>query len=58
MQNMRLDLYMVKNSLARSREQAKELIASGNVEIDGKVAQKPSFLVKNQTVTVKNEDNS
>ena len=40
---MRLDLYMVKNSLAQSRERAKEMIEAGKVEVSGKVVTKPSF---------------
>lgn len=54
---MRLDLYMVKSSLARSREQAKELIAGGKVLVDGKVCEKASFSVENQTITVTEEEN-
>ena len=40
---MRLDLYITEKGLARSREQAKELIKSGKVLIDGKVTEKPAF---------------
>ena len=47
---------MVNSSLARSREQAKELIVAGKVEIDGKVCEKPSFQVENQVVNVKAEE--
>lgn len=53
---MRLDLYMVQNSLARSREQAKELIAAGKVTVDGKVCGKPSFPVENHHVSVSEEE--
>lgn len=53
---MRLDLYMVENSLARSREQAKELILAGKVMLDGKVCEKPSTSVFNQTVTASEEE--
>ncbi|MDO5478307.1 MAG: TlyA family RNA methyltransferase [Clostridia bacterium] len=54
---MRLDLFMVQSSLARSREQAKELIANGKVEVDGKICEKPSFAVENHKVTVKEQEN-
>lgn len=40
---MRLDLYIGEKGLARSREQAKELIKSGKAIVDGKVISKPSF---------------
>ena len=53
---MRLDLYMVQNSLARSRESAKELISEGKVKVSGKVVDKPSFSVENEEVTVINEE--
>ena len=49
---MRLDLYMVKNSLAQSRERAKDLIESGKVEVSGKAVTKPSFDVTDEKVTV------
>lgn len=42
---MRLDLYIMSNGLAGSREKAKELIKSGNVSVDGKVTEKPAFEV-------------
>lgn len=47
---MRLDLFLVKNSLARSRENAKEIILSGNVTVDGKVCLKPGLNVENNEV--------
>ncbi|MCH5194230.1 MAG: TlyA family RNA methyltransferase [Oscillospiraceae bacterium] len=40
---MRLDLYITEKGLAKSREQAKELIKSGNVSIDGRVISKPAY---------------
>lgn len=40
---MRLDLYIAEKGLAKSREQAKELIKSGKVSVDGKVTAKPAF---------------
>ena len=53
---MRLDLYMVKNSLARSREQAKEMIASGKVEVSGRVITKPSFEITDAEIKVTEEE--
>lgn len=40
---MRLDLYISEKGLAKSREQAKELIKSGKVSVDGRVTAKPAF---------------
>lgn len=42
---MRIDEYLVKNGLAKSRERAKELIKNGGVSVDGKIAGKPSCAV-------------
>ncbi len=42
---MRLDQALVSRGLARSRQQATELIRSGRVTVDGVVAAKPSFPV-------------
>lgn len=53
---MRLDAYMVKNSLATGRDRAKELIASGKVKADGKTVGKPSFNVTNESITVENDE--
>jgi len=39
---MRLDLLLVKQNLAESREKAKHLILSGFVSVDGSVVQKPA----------------
>ncbi len=41
---------MVKASLARSREHAKELILAGKVTVDGKTAEKPAFDVTTEEV--------
>ena len=53
---MRLDLFMVKNSLAQSRERAKEMIESGKVTADGKVINKPSFDVDGEKIEVAKEE--
>jgi 23S rRNA (cytidine1920-2'-O)/16S rRNA (cytidine1409-2'-O)-methyltransferase len=45
---MRLDLYLSKSGKAKSRERAKELIASGNVKINGEVVTKPAFDVSGE----------
>lgn len=42
---MRIDEYLVRNGLAKSRERAKELIKTGGVSVDGKIVSKPSFAV-------------
>lgn len=49
---MRLDLYMVKNSMVGGRDRAKELISEGKVKVSGKVIKKPSFNVENETVSL------
>ncbi len=53
---MRLDLYMVKNSLAQSRERAKEMIESGKVFVSGKAVTKPSFDITDEKVTATEEE--
>jgi 23S rRNA (cytidine1920-2'-O)/16S rRNA (cytidine1409-2'-O)-methyltransferase len=40
---MRLDLYLSKSGKVKSRERAKELIAAGNVSVDGVIIMKPAF---------------
>jgi 23S rRNA (cytidine1920-2'-O)/16S rRNA (cytidine1409-2'-O)-methyltransferase len=42
---IRLDAELVRRNLARSREQAAELIAAGRVEVRGTVAAKPAAMV-------------
>ena len=59
MTRRRLDVELVRRHLARSREQAQELIASGNVIVDGIVAIKPASQVEETSsikVTVDAED--
>ncbi|MDR0992534.1 MAG: TlyA family RNA methyltransferase [Ruminococcus sp.] len=45
---MRLDLYLSKSGKVKSREHAKELIASGNVKINGETVIKPAFDVSGE----------
>ena len=42
---LRLDAELVRRGLARSREQAAELVAAGRVEVRGSTAQKPAAMV-------------
>ncbi len=53
---MRLDLYLSENGYAQSRQRAKSMIESGEVEIDGVVIKKPSFAVSEGVHTVKVRD--
>ena len=41
----RLDIWLVENKKARSRERAKEMIISGGIRVNGKTAAKPSYSV-------------
>ena len=45
---MRADVYLFSCGAAKSRQSAKQLIESGNVIIDGKIVNKPSFDVNEQ----------
>lgn len=49
---MRIDVYLVKNGLVKSREKAVMLIKSHSVAVDGKIVEKPSFNVENNKVEV------
>lgn len=40
---MRLDAYLVENGIVKSRERAKEHIKKGEVSVNGKPAEKPSY---------------
>lgn len=44
-EKIRLDIYMVKTQMTDSRQKACDLIKSGQVFINNKVCQKPSFLI-------------
>ena len=51
-ERQRLDARLVSEGLASGREKAKELIADGQVQVNGKTVTKPSFAVSPQdTVT-------
>ena len=53
---MRIDIYLAENSLAQSRTEAKGLILSGAVKVNGKVVNKPSYDVcDGDSVTVESE---
>ena len=45
---MRLDVYLVENGLAESRECAKKLILAGQVQIDGVTVDKPAAEIKDE----------
>ena len=53
---MRLDVYLVKNSLATGRDRAKEMILSGKVKVSGIVCLKPSFDTDGKEVEVLAEE--
>jgi 23S rRNA (cytidine1920-2'-O)/16S rRNA (cytidine1409-2'-O)-methyltransferase len=52
----RLDAELVRRGLARSREQASELIAAGRVSVGGTVAAKPSTQVARDTAVLVADD--
>ena len=53
----RLDAELVRRGLARSREQAAELIAAGRVAVGGQLAAKPATQVsRDAAVTVADDD--
>ncbi len=43
---MRLDVYLYQNGIAPSRQKAQELIAKGEISVNGKTALKPSLAVE------------
>lgn len=53
---MRLDAYLVKNSLVSGRDRAKELILSGKVKLNGKTITKPSTDVAEESVSVEKDE--
>ena len=53
---MRLDLFLSENGYAQSRQRAKLMIESGDVEIDGVVIKKPSFTVSEGVHNVRVRD--
>ena len=53
----RIDVYMVENGLAESREKAQALIMAGGVILDGQVCTKPaSTVAQGQQVSVRGEE--
>ena len=52
----RLDSELVSRGLARSRERAKEMINSGSITVNGKIAKKPSDEVYAEDVIVSSEN--
>ena len=57
MEKIRIDIYLVEQGLAESREKARALIMAGAVSLDGKRCDKPSSLVgSGQTVSVQQPD--
>lgn len=56
---LRLDAELVRRGLARSRDQASELIAAGKVKVDGMVAHKPATqITTDQAVLVAQNEES
>ncbi len=49
---MRLDLYLFKNGLVKSRQEAKNLILAGSVKVNGKIQTKPSADIDDDTVDI------
>ncbi|MBP5430940.1 TlyA family RNA methyltransferase [Ruminococcus sp.] len=52
----RLDSELVARGLARSRERAKEMISSGSITVNGKIAKKPSDEVFSEDVIISSEN--
>lgn len=53
----RLDVYLYEKGMADSREKAKALVIAGEVFVDGRMCDKPSFaLTEEHSVTVKQAD--
>ena len=52
----RLDAELVRRKLARSREQARELIEAGQVTVNGVLAAKPATNVSRDTPIVVSDD--
>ncbi len=58
---MRLDLYLTQNGFCESRNRASELIKTGNVFVNGKNVQKPSFDIdenENNAITIQQSENT
>ena len=57
MQKLRLDQYLVKVGLVATRSQAESYIKLGKVRVDGRVIEKPGFLVGEQNIVELNAPN-
>lgn len=53
---MRLDLYLTKNKLAKSRTYASDAIKEGRVLVNGKIITKPSYDITEDQVTLLSKD--
>ena len=53
---MRLDVYLAGNGMVKSRQRAKELITNGQVSVNGRIIEKPSFeTYGNEEVSIEGE---
>ncbi len=53
---MRLDVYLAENGMVKSRQRAKELITNGQVSVNGRIIEKPSFeTYGNEEVSIEGE---
>lgn len=56
MTRRRLDAELVRRGLARSREQARELVLAGRVRVQGSVAAKPATMIEDSAAVVVDDD--
>lgn len=55
---MRVDSYLVKSGLVRSRSRASELLKAGLIKVDGEVVLKGSYRVEKESVNIEIENSS